>query len=192
MSTADQSDPLVLIVDDEENVAETYALRLDARYETRTALGGEQALELMDRDVDAVLLDRRMPDMHGDDVLAELRDRGYDCPVIMATAVDPDLNILTMDFDDYLCKPIFSETLRETLANHLDTGRAESDDLDTFLSLISKIDVLEAKLTRAELADSEEYERAKQRANELAPTVRDQVDGFNELVDTYRDIERDA
>lgn len=192
MSSAARSDPLVLIVDDEADVAETYALRLETTYETRIALGGEQALELIDDDVDAVLLDRRMPDMHGDDVLAQLRGRGYDCPVIMATAVDPDLNILEMDFDDYLCKPIFSETLRDTLAKHLDTGRGESDDLDTFLSLISKIDVLETELTRAELADSEEYERAKERANELGPQLREQVEGFDELVDTYRDIERES
>lgn len=190
MSTAARSDPLVLIVDDEEDVAQTYAFRLEGAYDVRIALGGEQALQAIDDDVDAVLLDRRMPDMHGDDVLAELRERGYDCPIIMATAVDPDLNILELDFDDYLCKPIFSETLRDTLANHLDTGRGESDDLDTFLSLISKIDVLETELTRAELADSEEYERAKNRANELAPRLREQIEGFDELVDTYRDIER--
>ena len=190
--SAAESDPLVLIVDDEAEVAETYALRLEGSYETRIAHGGEEALEVMDDDVDAVLLDRRMPDTHGDDVLAQLRERGYDCPVIMATAVDPDLNILEMDFDDYLCKPIFGETLRDTLAKHLDTGRTDSEDLDTFLSLISKIDVLETELTRAELADSEEYERAKQRANELGPQLRAQIEGFDELVDTYRDIEREA
>lgn len=192
MSSVARPDPLVLIVDDEEDVAQTYALRLEASYETRVALSGEQALDLIDDDVDAVLLDRRMPDMHGDDVLARLRERGYDCPVIMATAVDPDLNILEMDFDDYLCKPIFDATLLDTLEKHLDTGRAESDDLDAFLSLISKIDVLETELTRAELADSEEYERAKRRANELGPQLREQVEGFDELVETYRDIERES
>lgn len=190
MSSA-QSAPLVLIVDDEKEVAETYALRLEPEYETRIALGGEQALSAIDDDVAAVLLDRRMPDVHGDDVLAQLRERGYDCPIIMATAVDPDLNILEMDFDDYLCKPIFTDTLRETLANHLDTD-AEESDLDTFLSLISKIDVLETELTHAELADNEEYSQAKARADDLAPQLRDQVDGFDELVDTYRAIDRES
>ncbi|MXR51840.1 response regulator [Halovenus sp. WSH3] len=182
----------MLVVDDEEDVAETYALRLEANYETRIATGGKEALELIDDSVDAVLLDRRMPDMHGDDVLAALRERGYDCPVIMATAVDPDLNILEMDFDDYLCKPIFNETLQNTLEKHLDTGPDEKSELDTFLSLISKIDVLETELTRAELAESEEYERAKQRANELAPRLRERVEDFDELVATYRDIERES
>ena len=183
------ADPLVLIVDDEEDVAETYGLRLQTTYQTRLAFGGEEALDAMDDDVDAVLLDRRMPDMHGDDVLAELRERGYDVPIVMATAVDPDLNILEMDFDDYLCKPIFGETLRETLDNHLD-GQTDASGLDQFLSLVSKIDVLESELTRAELADSDEYHRAKERANDLAPQLREQIDDFDELVATHRDIER--
>ncbi len=43
-----------------------------------------------------------MPDIHGDDVLDEIRAQEYACKVIMATAVDPDLNILEMDFDDIL------------------------------------------------------------------------------------------
>jgi DNA-binding response OmpR family regulator len=185
------SDPVVLIVDDEEEVAETYALRLEQIYDTRIALGGEPALAAIDDDVDAVLLDRRMPDLHGDKVIEQFREQGYDCPVIMATAVDPDLNILEMDFDDYLCKPIFSETLRNTLSKHLDTD-TEEEDLDTFLSLISKIDVLETELSHAKLAESEEYERAKNRADDLAPELREQVDEFDELVGTYRDIERDS
>jgi len=60
----------------------------------------------MDDEVDAVLLDRRMPDVHGDEVLARLREEGCDCPVIMTTAVDPGMDILEMDFEDYLCKPV--------------------------------------------------------------------------------------
>lgn len=185
------ADPLVLVVDDEEDVAETYGLRLQTSYRTRLAYGGEEALDAMDDDVDAVLLDRRMPDLHGDDVLTEIRERGYDVPVIMATAVDPDLNILEMDFDDYLCKPIFGETLRETLDKHLD-GQSDVGDLDRFLSLISKIDVLEGELTHAELADSEEYHRVKERANDLAPQLRERIDGFDELVATHREIERES
>ena len=191
MSTTADTEPLVLVVDDEEDVAETYALRLQTSYRTRVATGGEAALESMDDDVDAVLLDRRMPDMHGDDVLAAIRERGYDVPIIMATAVDPDLNILEMDFDDYLCKPIFDETLRDTLDKHLD-GQSNEEELDVFLSLISKIDVLESELTHAELTDSEEYHRAKERADDLAPQLREEIDGFDALVETHRDIDRES
>jgi DNA-binding response OmpR family regulator len=184
------SQPVVLIVDDEETVADTYALRLQNRYQTRTAYGGEQALEAIDDDVDGVLLDRRMPDIHGDDVLAEIRERGYDCKVIMATAVDPELNILEMDFDDYLCKPIFQETLVETLEKHLEDASGGDEELDEFFRIVSKLSVLEDEKTRAELEESEEYERLKQRAEELGSNLRDAVEDFDDLLDTYRDIDR--
>jgi len=180
----------VLVVDDEIDVADTYALQLEPEYETVVAYGGEEALELMDEDVDVVLLDRRMPDIHGDDVLATLRDRGYDCPVIMITAVDPDLNILDMSFDDYLCKPIMGDLLGETLEKHLDTASQQDEQLEQFLSLISKLDVLEAELSQAELMDDDEYQQTKERAERLGADLRERVDDFDELVDTYQDIAR--
>ena len=190
MSSNSSSDPVVLIVDDEDTVADTYALRLQGRYETRTAYGGEEALSEVDESVDAVLLDRRMPDIHGDDVLEEIRDRGLTCKVIMATAVDPDLNILEMDFDDYLCKPIFQETLIETLEKHLDNADDENAELDEFFSIVSKVSVLEEEKTRAELKESDEYQHLKQRADELGKDLRGNVEDFEDILDTYRDINR--
>jgi DNA-binding response OmpR family regulator len=185
-------DPVVLVVDDEADVADTYALRLQTEYETRVAYGGEAALEQIDDDVDAVLLDRRMPDIHGDDVLAEIRERGYDCAVIMSTAVDPDLNILEMDFDDYLCKPIFRETLLDTLDQHIDTTNEESGNVDEFLALVSKIDVLKEELSAGELKQSDEYQRLQKEVKELAPQIREEVDDLDEMLETYRSIERES
>jgi len=47
--------PTVLVVDDEQSVADTYALQLRDRYETRVAYGGQAGLAAMDDEVDAVL-----------------------------------------------------------------------------------------------------------------------------------------
>jgi len=190
VATNDGVRPVVLVVDDEEDIADTYALHLQERYETRVAYSGEEALGLVDDGVDAVLLDRRMPDIHGDDVLAEIRDRGHDCIVIMSTAVDPDLNILEMDFDDYLCKPILREPLLDALDTHLDRSRYGNDEMEEFLSIVSKIDVLQQELSPAELADSDEYQRLKNRAEKLAPRLRETVDDFEAMVETYREISR--
>ena len=69
----DQDDATVLVVDDEEMVADAFSLLLERWYTVRTAHGGEEALSLVDGDVDVVLLDRRMPDRSGDEVLRDLR-----------------------------------------------------------------------------------------------------------------------
>lgn len=182
--------PLVLVVDDETEVADTYALRIQSEYETRVAYGGEEALSKLDEDVDAVLLDRRMPDLHGDEILAEIRDRGYDCAIIMLTAVDPDLNILEMDFDDYLCKPVLGDALIDCLDQHIETKRGDADHLDEFLSVVSKVDVLQDKHPIVELEESEEYRRLTERAEELAPIVREEVDDLDQILDTFRSINR--
>ena len=192
VESSEDSRPLVLVVDDEEDVADTYALRLQSQYETRVAYGGEQALELLDDDVDAVVLDRRMPDIPGDEVLAEIRGRGYDCPVIMATAVDPELNILEMDFDDYLCKPIFREALLETLDQHVRSSQQQNERLEEFLRLVSKLDVLESEHTQRDLQRNTEYNRLKERADDLAAKLRHEVDDLDEMLETYRSIERDS
>ena len=179
----------VLVVDDERDVAETQALRVGATYETSVAYSGEEALEQAGPGVDAILLDRRMPDCHGDEVLARLRERGYEGVVIMLTAVDPDLNIIEMDFDDYLQKPVDGELLLSTLEQHLD-GRDGDNRLNEFLRVTSKLQVLEAQRSPEGLADSSEYAALKARAEELEATLRAEIDGFDTIVETYRSIER--
>ncbi|MFB6143027.1 MAG: response regulator [Halorientalis sp.] len=179
--------PRVLVVDDEEDVADVYALQLEDDYETTVAYGGEEALEKVDEGVDAVLLDRRMPDLSGDEVLEEIRDRGIDCAVIMVTAVDPDLNILDMDFDDYLSKPVDEETLKEAIDQHID-GAAGDDRLEEFFRIANKLEVLEAEKTAAELQSSDEFKQLAQRAQDLADELREEMDNFEELVRTRRKV----
>jgi DNA-binding response OmpR family regulator len=182
--------PTALVVDDEENVADVQALTLQDAYETRVAYGGEEAMAKYDDAVDAVVLDRRMPDLHGDEVLARIRERGDDTVVVMMTAVDPDLNILEMGFDDYLTKPVDAETLRSALDRLLDTRREGDPRLTEFFSMVSKLDVLESELPAGELADSEEYADVKRRARELGEELEETHPDFEEIVDTFREINR--
>ena len=102
------AEPRVLMVDDEKQVADAYALRLQDVADVTVAYGGREALSVVDegRPPDVVLLDRHMPGLSGDEVLAELRERDLTTRVIMVTAIDPDLGIVEMPFDDYLSKPV--------------------------------------------------------------------------------------
>jgi DNA-binding response OmpR family regulator len=82
--------PNVLIIDDEWAVSRAIAARLDASgFTTRIATSGLDGLAAIEASrPDAVLLDLRMPDIDGLEVLRRLRDRGgRDAPpVIMITA----------------------------------------------------------------------------------------------------------
>ncbi|RDI71310.1 response regulator [Halopelagius longus] len=119
--------PTVLVVEDEETVVEAYALWLSETANVRTATGGKEALELVDDDVDAVLLDRRMPDLSGDETLAEMRERGHDCRVAMVTAVDPDVEATEESFDTYLTKPVTREEIVDTVEELLELAREDAE-----------------------------------------------------------------
>ncbi|WP_123537495.1 HalX domain-containing protein [Halosimplex salinum] len=171
--------PVVLIVEDEPDVAETYNLWLADEYEVRTAQSGDEGLAELDEGVDVVLLDRMMPGLSGDEVLARIRDRGLDCRVAMVTAVEPDFDILEMGFDAYLCKPIRSEQLHDTVENLLE--RSNYDDLlQEYYSLVEKQATLEATKNSAELADSEEYADLRDRVDGLQDDLSDTLGGIDD------------
>ncbi len=179
----------VLVVDDEEEVADVYALRLRNQYETRTAYGGEEALAAIDDDVDVVLLDRRMPDIHGDDVLAEIRDRDYDCKVIMLTAVDPGPDILEMEFDDYLCKPVEKADLVAAIDHQVRVTQYD-ERLSEYLAVTSKLTLLETELSPRELDESDRIEQLRERAATLETEVDDAVETFEDIESDFLEIAR--
>jgi DNA-binding NtrC family response regulator len=79
---------LVLVVDDVAALAEQYAydLKRVGGYETRTASGGREALDVIAwNPVDCVILDLEMPGVDGFGVLRELGEQALDIPVIVYT-----------------------------------------------------------------------------------------------------------
>jgi DNA-binding response OmpR family regulator len=179
----------VLVVDDEEQVADVYALRLRGEYETRTAYGGAAALEAYDGDVDVVLLDRRMPDVAGDEVLAELRERDADVRVVMLTAVDPDFDILSMPFDDYLCKPVEKDDLLAAIEQQVEARRYD-EQLDEYLQVTSKLSLLQAEKTPQELEGNDEVQGLSDRAAELKAEMDEMLGGVEDIERAFMEIER--
>jgi len=179
----------VLVVDDEQEVADVYALRLRNEYETRVAYGGEDALEKIDVDVDIVLLDRRMPDISGDEVLAEIREKGYDCRVIMLTAVDPGLDIVDMKFDDYLCKPVEKDDLVGAIEQQIQ-AQVYDEQLSEYLEVTSKLALLEAELPPQELEESEELAQLERKADELKSELDGALQELDDIETAFKDIGR--
>ena len=179
----------VLVVDDEPEVADVYALRLGTEFETRVAYGGEEALEAVDEDVDIVLLDRRMPTLSGDEVLEQLRDQGYDTRVIMLTAVDPGMDIIDMPFDDYLCKPVEKDNLTAAIGQQLRAQRYDTR-LSEYMKVTSKLALLEAELSAQEVSENEELQELSQRADDLKAQMDDTLEGFENIDTAFREIGR--
>jgi two-component system response regulator AdeR len=158
--------PVVLVVEDEPDVAETYKLWLRDDHDVRVAHDGERALELVDDDVDVVLLDRMMPGLSGDEVLTEMRERELDVQVAMVTAVDPDFDIIEMGFDDYVTKPPTREGLHETVSELL-AREAHADGVREYHALLSKRAALEDEKSPADLEASDDFERLESDIDEM-------------------------
>jgi DNA-binding response OmpR family regulator len=190
--TSDQ--PLVLVVEDEPDLADLYATWLKDEYSVRVAYGGREALDALDDEISVVLLDRRMPDLSGDEVLVALRERDIECRVAMVTAVEPDFDIIEMGFDDYLVKPVSKDALKSTVSNLL--LRTEYDEgVQDLFSLASKKALLESEKGPSSLEESDEYRELTERLEEL----RDEMDRtLTELDDSddvsvlYRELGRET
>jgi len=156
--TSEADGTTVLVVDDEQDIADLYSTWLADEYTVRTAYGPEEALEKADESLDVVFLDRQMPKMTGDEVLEEVREREIDTRVVMVTAVDPDFDIVDMPFDDYLTKPVMLDQLREAVERMV-TRTDYDEKVQNFFALSAKKATLEAQKDPVELRDNDEYER---------------------------------
>jgi DNA-binding response OmpR family regulator len=102
----------VLVVEDNRKLADLYAAWLNERYDTEVVYSGSDAQKRLQRGrYDVVLLDRRMPDVSGDAVLETIREEDIDCHVAIVSAVSPDFDIIEMEFDSYIVKPVMADDL---------------------------------------------------------------------------------
>ena len=122
----------ILVVDDERLVR--WSLRQKCEewgYSVLEAEAGEPALKLAQHDSpDLVLLDVRLPDMSGIEVLGQLKKNGDARAVIMITA-DPQLDdvktALKLGAYDFVGKPVDFDELSVAIKNALETTRLRSE-----------------------------------------------------------------
>lgn len=149
--------PTVLVVEDNEELADMYAEWLRGTYTVLTAYDGCEALTLLDDDIDVMLLDRLMPNCSGEEVLERLNGEGIDCRVALVTAVEPDLDIVELPFDEYLTKPVRKGDLYHVVESLL-TRETYTESYRQYHALTGKRSLLEEELTSERLAASEEYD----------------------------------
>jgi DNA-binding response OmpR family regulator len=164
----------ILIVDDNDDLRKLYAVWL-GDHEIETADGGQAALELIDDGVDLVLLDRDMPGPGGRDVAIEIHERGYDCHIAMVSSLPADFDIVEYPIDCYLKKPLGESDL-VGLVEEYRTQRRYQTALSEYFQLSSKLAAIEEDTPTAQLAESDEYERLKQRVEAKRREVDEAID----------------
>ena len=115
----------ILIVDDEEHIRYLYSEELsEAGYEVMTADSGYQLLErIAEEKPDLVVLDIKMVDYNGLDLLQDIRNKFYDLPVVLCTAYDTfkeDMKSIAADF--YVIKSFDLTELKSKIVMALDAG----------------------------------------------------------------------
>ena len=118
----------ILVVDDEPDVTEMFRQRFrrEARngtYVMHFANSGDAALNLLSNGIEPTLIvilsDINMPEMDGLDLLAEIKRRWSDLPVMMVTAYGDDqrrCRARELGASEFLTKPVDFDLLKARLA----------------------------------------------------------------------------
>ena len=125
----------VLIVDDESSIRDSLRMVLEYEdYRVQEAANGEEAITQVRRSPpDAILLDIKMPDMDGLEVLQALRDRGYSMPVIVITGhgdVSTAIDATRKGAYDFFEKPLERDRVLLSLRNALESYRLQQDSVN--------------------------------------------------------------
>jgi two-component system, NtrC family, response regulator GlrR len=121
-------DPHVLVVDDDVELCELLALRLEAKgYRLSACHGVRSAIHYLGREhVDSVLLDLRLGDGDGFEVLEAIRKRSPDVPVIVLTAhgsIETAVDAMQRGAFGFLTKPFLDHDLLQKLKHATESCR---------------------------------------------------------------------
>jgi two-component system, NtrC family, nitrogen regulation response regulator NtrX len=122
----------VLVVDDESSIRESLRMTLEFEgYRVEEAASGIEALQIArDRPPDAVLLDLRMPEMDGLETLRQLRERGYEMPVLVISGhadVPTAVEATRRGAFDFFEKPLERDRVLLSLRNAVEAWRLRKE-----------------------------------------------------------------
>jgi two-component system nitrogen regulation response regulator NtrX len=131
--TGDSFRASVLVVDDEAAIRDSLHMILEYEgYRVDEAANGSQALtKVAERAPDAVLLDIKMPEMDGMELLKALRERGYEMPILMISGhadVQTAVEATRRGAYDFFEKPLQRERVLLALRNAVESYRLQSEN----------------------------------------------------------------
>jgi len=123
----------ILIVEDEASVREALSFALSGKYNLNTASDGKMALDIVSKkSFDLILLDIRLPEVNGLDVLEQIKNIDSTIPVIMLTAVktiDSAVTAMKLGAYDYIIKPFEVSELMILIEKALEKRELEQENI---------------------------------------------------------------
>ncbi len=118
----------VLIIEDEKLIRWSLRQKFESRgYRVSEVATGEDAFKALDADVyDLIMLDYKLPDTTGIDILREIRETDQDVVVIMMTAfstIESAVDAIKLGAYDYITKPFEIGELLRTVDKALETTK---------------------------------------------------------------------
>ena len=99
----------VLVIDDEPPIRKLLRMGLGAQgYQTLEAANGKEALDLLSKNPDLIILDLGLPDAQGHDLLHTMRARNEHVPIVVLSSRGDEagkVKALDLGADDYITKP---------------------------------------------------------------------------------------
>ncbi|MBF0186777.1 MAG: response regulator [Magnetococcales bacterium] len=130
----DETQKLVLIVDDTPDNIDVLSGVLGGEYKIKVALNGARALTIAKAEPhpDLILLDVMMPDMDGFEVCRQLKEHAAtaEIPIIFVTArtaTDDETKGFEVGGSDYITKPIKPDVVRARVRTHLELNAARRE-----------------------------------------------------------------
>ncbi len=123
----------ILVADDDASIRTALSNVLeDEGYEVIAVGSGREALKAAsDMKLDLMLLDIKMPDVHGIDVLKKVRAKDKNMPIIMLTAfsgMEKDVEIQMGNVSAFISKPFDIEEVLSTVKKIFEGQKAEEDE----------------------------------------------------------------
>ena len=188
-----ETQPKILIVDDEHLNIEVLCDVLEDDGEMLFALNGETALQLAQEEIpDIILLDVMMPDMDGYEVCRRLKENPATAhiPIIFVTAlsqVADETKGLELGATDFITKPVSPPVVRARVKNHVELKRYR--DFLTEIAFVDGLTQIPNRRRYDEFLDTE-WRRAIRRETCLSMVLMD-IDHFKQYNDTYGHLEGD-
>ena len=166
----DDKETTVLIVEDDKDQARMYERWIEKVAEVKKAKNVEEAQSKLDG-VDIIFIDRILEGSNrGEELLEKLDSDVNQVYKVLVTILPADFNIIEMNIDDYLVKPVSKNDMIEAIDRSFE-NRLKTNDERKLQAFLLKKELLMQEYTMKELEENEEFNLLTQQIEDLSGEI---------------------